>query len=1076
MRHLRDWENQHVTQRNRYPMHSPYGAYETVEQALTCDRSISKYVQNLNGMWKFHMYDRPEQVEEGFSQVAFDASGWEEIPVPSNWELLGYGKPVYTNIVYPFETKGAGSEFEMEIAKDEYVLNAPFVPGENLTGCYRREFEVPEYFEGRDIFIDFGGVESCFYLWINGELVGYSQDSKVNAEFDITDYVKAGTNLLAVQVMRVCDGTYLEDQDYWHLSGIYRDVRIYAKAKQRILDYKVETLFNDNDFSKAVLSVMVLPNNQVPLYGEHHVEMTLYDIEGETVAEFSTIPFVDCTAYLDPRYMAKPSVEIQNPHLWSSEDPYLYTLILEMKDSQGNTTDIESCRVGFRQVRINERGVLLLNGRRLIIRGVDRHEFCPEGGRYVTKEYMRKEIACMKRLNFNAVRTSHYPNCVDWYDLCDELGIYLVDETNLETHGYGGQLSSDPEWTHAYVERASRMVLRDKNHPSVILWSLGNESGAGMNHAAMYGWIKEYDKTRYVQYESNNPGSNITDVLVPMYPQRSWVEDVMADDSDLRPFIMCEYAYAKSNSNGNFKEFWDLVKKYPRCQGGFIWDFADKALVQETADNKKKYVYGGAFDEPILDRVPDMCLNGVVFADLICKPGAYEIKNVQAPVEITETPGALFEEAALSLKNLYHTLDLSHLQLVWELVCNGEIMQRGKVEELATLPGESYELKVSYDRNLVSGECYLNLYVQLKKATFYAEEGYEIYRKQVKLGREIYRQDVCEVADKPLTCIEQPVCETGKTNSCADQNTPDRMTDGSCYVITCEGMEVIYDKTAGEFTKVSYQNRDFFTGGREEFYRAPTGIDEGQHEPDDTVHYVAHWHKAGIDRLHKRVIKVSCYTAERLVIIKEKAEFAVNSTDREKNIEDIREAGVCQNVPAILTETTYFIGSRGIDMEKTVINQSGTDTLPRIGQRFALPETFQKVKWYGRGPYENYADRKSAAFMGTYESKVEDMHVPYIKPCECGGREDVRYLVISDGTHKLTVTAGADFHFSVLPYSLEQYAKADYQDELGEKGTYLHLDAWHTGVGGDTGWRKTIHPEYFVGDGIYTYKFSLRME
>lgn len=1047
MKHLKDWENQHVTQRNRYPMHSPYGAYETVEQALTCDRNISKYVQSLNGMWKFHMYDSPGQVEEDFCREAFDVSGWEEIPVPSNWELLGYGKPVYTNIVYPFETKGAGSEFEMEIAKDEYVLNAPFVPEENLTGCYRREFEVPEYFEGKDVFIDFGGVESCFYMWINGELVGYSQDSKVNAEFDITDYVNVGKNLLAVQVMRVCDGTYLEDQDYWHLSGIYRDVRIYAKAKQRILDYKVETLFENNDFSKAVLSVMVHPNNQVPLYGEHHVEMTLYDIEGEAVAEFRTIPFVDCTAYLDPRYMAKPSVEIKNPHLWSSEDPYLYTLVLEMKDSKGNTTDIESCRVGFRQVRINERGVLLLNGRRLIIRGVDRHEFCPEGGRRVTKEYMRKEIICMKQLNFNAVRTSHYPNSVDWYDLCDELGIYLVDETNLETHGYGGQLSSDPEWTHAYVERASRMVLRDKNHPSVVLWSLGNESGAGMNHAAMYGWIKEYDKTRYVQYESNNPGNNITDVLAPMYPQRSWVEEVMADDSDLRPFIMCEYAYAKSNSNGNFEEFWDLVKKYPRCQGGFIWDFADKALVQETADGKKKYVYGGAFDEPILDRVPDMCLNGVIFADLSFKPGAYEIKNVQAPVEIMVTPGALFEEATLSLKNLYHTLNLSHLQLVWELVCNGESVQKGKIEELKAQPGDNFELNIPYDRAKVSGECYLNLYVQLKEDTFYAQAGHEVYRKQVKLSRELYRPAVCEVAKMPLTC-----------------------TEGNSYVITCEGMEVVYDKLAGEFTKVAYQNADFFTGGREEFYRAPTGIDEGQHEPDDTAHYVAHWQKAGLDRLQKTVTKVSCFAAGNLVIIKESAEFFAEEACA------LSDGSTGKTSPVILTETTYFIGSRGIDMEKTVINQSGADTLPRIGQSYVLPTNFQEVKWYGRGPYENYVDRKSAAFIGKYESRVEDMHVPYVKPCECGGREDVRYLVLSDGTHRMTITGGADFHFSALPYSFEQYSKADYQDELGEKGTYLHLDAWHTGVGGDTGWRKTIHPEYFIGDGIYTYKLSLRMD
>jgi beta-galactosidase len=372
---------------------------------------------------------------------------------------------------------------------------------------------------------------------------------------------------------------------------------------------------------------------------------------------------------------------------------------------------------------------------------------------------------------------------------------------------------------------------------------------------------------------------------------------------------------------------------------------------------------------------------------------------------------------------------------MWELVCNGESVQKGKIEELKAQPGDNFEFNIPYDRAKVSGECYLNLYVQLKEDTFYAQVCHEVYRKQVKLGRELYRPAVCEVAKMPLTC-----------------------TEGSSYVITAEGMEVIYDKTAGEFTKVSYQNADFFTGGGEEFYRAPTGIDEGQHEPDDTAHYVTHWQKAGLDRLQKTVTKVSCFAAGNLVIIKEAAEF------RAKEACALSGNTAGKNSPVILTETTYFIG------------QSGADTLPRIGQSFVLPKNFREVKWYGRGPYENYVDRKSAAFIGEYEGKVEDMHVPYVKPCECGGREDVRYLVLSDGIHKMTVTGGADFHFSVLPYSFEQYSKADYQDELGEKGTYLHLDAWHTGVGGDTGWRKTIHPEYFLGDGIYVYKLSLRMD
>ena len=468
MRQTRDWENQYITQKNRYPMHTPYGAYETVEQALAGNRNASRFVMDLNGDWKFKMYPSPEAVE-AFYEENFDHAAWDTIPVPSNWELQGYGKPVYTNMLYPFKREANGEAFEIEITEGTYELNAPYVPEKNLTGCYFRTFEVPTDYIGRQLLIDFGGVESCFYLWVNGKQVGYSQDSKVNAEFDITEYVQEGTNTLAVQVMRYCDGTYLEDQDYWHLSGIYRDVRLVSKPVQHILDYKAETLFTHPDYTKAALSVTIWPDNSKPLYGEYHAKVTLYDAEQNKVTEMASRSFAECGFYLMPKFIATVTAPVENPALWTAETPTLYTLVVELQNKENETVDIESCKVGFRQVEINSRGVLTLNGKRLVIRGVDRHDFCAETGRTVSEEQMRKEIAVMKRLNFNAVRTSHYPNSVKWYDLCDELGIYLVDETNLETHGYGGQLSASAEWTAAYLERATRMVLRDKNHPSIVL-------------------------------------------------------------------------------------------------------------------------------------------------------------------------------------------------------------------------------------------------------------------------------------------------------------------------------------------------------------------------------------------------------------------------------------------------------------------------------------------------------------------------------------------------------------------------------------------------------------------------------
>ena len=1031
MKQTRDWENQYVTQKNRYPMHTPYGAYETVEQALGGDRMASRFVTDLNGNWKIKMYGCPEQVE-AFYENGFDHTSWNEIPVPSNWELQGYGKPVYTNMLYPFKRENNGTEkFELEIAEGTYELNAPYVPGKNLTGCYFRTFDVPADYMGRQLLIDFGGVESCFYLWVNGEQVGYSQDSKLNAEFDITDYVQEGTNTLAVQVMRYCDGTYLEDQDYWHLSGIYRDVRLVSKPMQHILDYKAETLFTHPDYTKATLSVTIWPDNSKPLYGKYHAKVTLYDAAQNKVTEMVSPAFAECGFYLMPKFIATVTAPVDHPVLWTAETPVLYTLVVELQNKENETVDIESCKIGFRQLEINDRVVLLLNGKRLIIRGVDRHDFCAKTGRTVSEEQMRKEIAVMKQLNFNAVRTSHYPNSNKWYDLCDELGIYLVDETNLETHGYGGQLSASAEWAAAYLERATRMVLRDKNHPSVVLWSLGNESGAGANHAAMHGWIREYDKTRYVQYESGNPKGNISDIICPMYPTMSWLEDVMADDSDLRPFIMCEYAYAKSNSNGNFKEFWDYVNKYPRFQGGFIWDFADKAIAIPKEDGHIQYGYGGAFGEDMLDPVTDMCLNGVVFADLSYKPGAYEVRNGQSPVTIEQTRNLYTGETAWILVNCYHTLDLSHLQMRYEIVQNGEVTARGTYPAFHTAAGEQETLPMPELPENLHGEAYINYYMELAADTFYAPAGTEVYRRQIPVHAEIFQPEENVLFEKPLTLVE------------TEQQ----------ILITGDETEIIFRKEDGEFEEYKVNGVSYLTGGKDEFYRAPTGIDEGQH----VTEYDALWRAAGLDKLKKKVTALSAVSAGNQVLLEVKASYT----------------GTADEKVLFCVNTLYRIGSEGMELKNEVINHSGLETLARIGQSFRLPSSFKTLTWYGKGPWETYADRKDAALMGTYTSSVAEQHIPFVVPCECGGHEDTRYAVLGDGTHTIQITGGEDFHFSALPYSMAEYKQAAYEEELptSPTGTWLMLDAVHAGLGGDTGWTKNIHPEYRICGGRYSYTF-----
>lgn len=999
------------------------------------NRNISAYVKSLNGMWKFKLYSAPENVES-FYDEQFDIGDWTEISVPSNWELQGYGKPVYTNIIYPFKRLGKESNFEIEVADGVYELNAPNVPKDNLTGCYRRDFEIPQSFAGRDIFIDFGGVESCFYLWINGQFVGYSQDSKVNAEFDLTPYVHIGKNMIAVQVMRYCDGTYLEDQDYWHLSGIYRDVRIYAKPKQRILDYKVETLFTDSDFTKATLLVQIEPNNQEPLFGEYYVELELYDKEKQKIAELKTRPFAEYREYLRPKYIAHVKAEVKEPKLWTAETPYLYTLVLIMKNKFGETVDIESCRIGFRQLAINQKGILTLNGKRLVIRGVNRHDFCPNTGRYVPVEHMRREIITMKQLNFNAVRTSHYPNNVEWYDLCDEMGIYLVDETNIETHGYGGDLSSSAEWMHSYMERVSRMVLRDKNHPSIIFWSLGNESGAGVNHAAMYGWVKEYDRTRFVQYESGNPAGNISDIICPMYSSMEWVQDVMADSSDLRPFIMCEYAYAKGNSNGNFQDFWNYIHKFPRFQGGFVWDFADKALIQKLDNGIVRYVYAGAYGEDVVDPVPDMCLNGVVFPNLAFKPAAYEIKNVQAPVRIMFKAYSHSSTVDWKIENHYHALSLEHCKVDWELICNGVVVEKGTLPVMHTAPGKSEVLPMPCSIEKIYGESYVNFYVRYKEDTFFAKAGEEIYHCQIPVSSGIYWKE----AEYPVT--EKLTCEKNSEH----------------VRITATNMRVVYNMLLGRFDEVVYQGIVVWEDEGEQFFRAPTGIDEGLQTKDIRANYEAQWRNYGLDKLKKFVKNVDVWETESVIFIREQAEMSAN--------------GQC----ILAMDTTYSVDSNGIEISQTIRNESQADTLPRIGHCLKLSKEFNQVEWYGRGPWENYADRKTAAMIGCYRSTPQEMDVPYIRPGECGGRDQVRYVSLSDGIHTIMITGGSDFHFSALPYAIGQYAKADYRDELEDSScTYLMLDAYHAGLGGDNGWSCNIHPEYWIGRGIYTYRFMLKI-
>jgi beta-galactosidase len=1050
---LRDWENPLITGKNKRPAHVPLGAYPNADLALTCDWKQSPNQQILNGEWKFHLAPRPEAVPAGFQAEGFDVSGWKNITVPGNWQIQGFDDiPIYTNVVYPFPP------------------TPPFVPEANPTGCYRHTFEVDAARLARNIYLVFEAVDSAFYVWVNGQEVGYSQDSRLPAEFDVTPYVRAGQNTVAVQVMRWSDGSYLEDQDMWLLSGIQRDVILYTKPKVSLEDFTVRTGM-DNRYEDATLFIEAQITN-VPDLGAYSVEAALFDADGNPVfaapvsARFSNRMLHQTGIKTGWAKIFQP---VKNPHKWTAETPYLYRLVLTLKDPQGVAVDFESCRVGFRQVEIKD-GIILLNGKRLVIRGVDRHEHHPERGRALTAEDMRAEIILMKQLNFNTVRTSHYPDHPFWYELCDEYGIYLIDETNLETHGVWDDLSNDPLWLHAYMERVTRMVLRDKNHASILFWSLGNESGCGTNHYSMAAWMRAYDPTRLIHYESGRPGPAVSDVYSVMYPSLDMMKQVLADSTEKRPIVMCEYAYAKGNSTGNFFKFWEMVDAFPRFQGGCIWDWNDKALLATNEKSQKYWAYGGDFGGDFNYKQnhedPQMCCNGVVGPDLVPHPGAYEVKKVQAPVGIGPVDVL---EGRFSISNKYHTISLNHLDIFWELTEDGIAIQSGTLPPLELAAGAKGQVTVPFQKpDLRPGaEYHLKISFRLAAETPWAAKGYEIAWEQFPVLFPVPQKAVLPLAWMPDLALT---------------------TDDQQVTIRGAGFEAIFSKADGVLSSYRAHGRELLKSGpRENYYRAPTDIDLLCGNPPATVHK---WRAAGLDRL-ERTVKL----------------FDVVQINP-KQVAVTIQARIC--APDVSTgfdsEITYNVfGDGEIAVANTVTADDRPPLLPpaemlnwfppefladhrwkyyipRIGVELSLPGGLESLTWYGRGPHENYCDRKLGAAVGLYQSTVSGQYTPYVYPSECGGKEDARWLALRDSDGNGLLVVGQDnLHFDALHYSIRDLAEAGHCEASGKglvtparEEVILHLDARHMGVGGDDGWMSPVHKEFVIFPGLYRFAFKLK--
>jgi len=1017
-----NWENVKIVELNREPAHATLVPYADEETALACERSKSPWFLPLNGDWSFKLVPNPEASPEGFYKTEYDAKGWDLISVPSNWQMLGYDKPIYTNVTYPFPP------------------DPPRVPKDwNPTGLYRKNFKIPHAWRNRQIFLVFDGVDSAFYVWVNGELVGYSQGSRLPAEFNITQFVHPGDNVLAVQVFRWSDGSYLEDQDMWRLSGIYRDVYLFCMSNVHIRDFSVRTEL-DKEYRDAVLKVQVKVRNYSDRrIASHSLDISLFDEDENPVFKEPLSTIIEA---LKPHNEAAVEFkrEIRNPHKWSAEDPYLYTLLLTLKDVHGNVLEVESCKVGFRQVEVKD-GRILINGVPVTLKGVNRHEHDDIRGHAVTIESMIKDIKLMKRFNFNAVRTSHYPNHPAWYDLCDRFGLYVIDEANIECHGlaniggavYRKEPANDPEWLNAFMERCVRMVERDKNHPCVIMWSLGNESGYGPNHDAMAGWIHGYDPTRLVHYEGTirvqGKVSPVVDVISVMYPSINRLTELAEDPNEDRPVIMCEYAHSMGNSTGNLKEYWETIRRYKRLCGGFIWDWVDQGIKRRTENGEEWWAYGGDFNDKPNDG--NFCINGLVWPDRKPHPAMWECKKIFQPVEAEAVD---LEKGKIRILNRYDFSDLSHLKIFWELSMDGEVIEHGQLPKLHTPPGNSEIVVVPFTvpKLKPGAECWLTVRFKLSHSTMWAEEDHEVGWTQFKM---------------PFKPPPHPVVKPEKMPTLRLSRSPSKIT------VSGEEFSLVFDKELGCIVSLIYRGTKLVKRGPAlNVWRAPTDNDAPRLAPK--------WRAAGLDRV---VHWIEAVEAEMVApqIVRVKVECTVRALDGSEGFK-------CQY------SYTVF-GSGDIFVQIDVVPTVDLPPLPRIGLQLILPGELDTFTWYGRGPHENYCDRKEGAAVGVYSGSVDDQYVPYIMPQENGNKTDVRWVSLTNRKGVGLLAAGMPLmETSVHRYTTEDLTKAKHTFELNKReDIILNLDYKQSGLGGGSCGPDTL-PKYLIKPQPVRFKVRLR--
>ena len=1009
-----EWNNNpEVFRINKEPPHSQLMPFLELNQALSRDFEKSPYYLSLNGNWKFYWAKNPDERPVKFYEENYDVSQWAEIPVPSNWQLYGYDYPIYTNIIYPW------TGYEQP--------RPPFAPTiYNPVGSYRRTFILPESWTGREIFISFQGVESAFYIWINGKSVGYSEDSRTPAEFDITSYVRPGENTVSVEVYRWSDGSWLEDQDAIRLSGIYRDVYLFSTPKVHIRDFKVITDL-DSEYKDGELYVRVnMKNYESDSQANYKVEAILYNAEAKTVFEEPIV--MDINFGNEKEVIAEKKRAVANPLKWSAEYPNLYTLVLTLKDQTGKPIEFESCRVGFRKFEIKDRQ-MKINGKPIMFKGVNRHELDPETGKVMSKERMLQDIKLMKQFNINAVRTSHYPNHPLWYDLCDEYGIYVIDETNLESHGaiWEGVPDSDPRWTDACIDRLRNIVERDKNHPCILIWSLGNEAGKGDNFKKMADWVHRNDPTRPVHYEGYN---DVADIESHMYAKVESVEEY-GKSGNPKPYILCEYAHAMGNSVGNLFKYWNVIEKYPNLQGGFIWDWVDQSLKWPIPNRQGEYffAYGGDWGDVPNDGV--FCADGLVFPDRTVQPELWEVKKVYQNIGIEEVN---LIQGKVRIKNKYLFTNLNTFRCTWQLVKDGKVLQGGEITDLDIPPLESKIITIPFVKPTTkpSAEYWLNISFTLKENTLWASKGHKVAKQQFEVPFETPEPEVIDISKMPEIKVEE---------------------SSNKVEVKGKNFSIIFDKIKGTIASYKYNNKELIKDGPiPNFWRASVDNDRGNGMPVR----LQTWHDAGKNR---RITKV---TTEMIKdnAIKIEVDIVIPTTNE-------------SNYKSIYT----IFGTGDVVVENTIIPGKDLTEIPEIGMMMQLPEEFENIVWYGRGPQENYWDRNTGADIGVYRSTVDEQFVPYLKPSETGNKTDVRWVTLTNDEGLGLMAIGMPlFEVNALHYTPEDLESVGHPYELNKrKEVILRLNYKQMGIGGDDSWGARPHPEFTLyADKTYSYKFRLR--